>query len=61
MRRTSIVAILALALALTASACAGPGPTEARRPTVHRDGDPPPSDSTTKKCGGMIGSGTYIC
>jgi len=61
MRRTSLVAILAAALALTAGACAAPGPTEAHRPTVHRDDDPPPNDSTTRKCGGMIGSGTYIC
>lgn len=60
MRRTSIVAILALALSLSAGACAGPGPTETRRPAIRLDDDPPP-DSANKKCGGMIGSGTYIC
>lgn len=63
MRRTSALAILALALTLTASACAGPVPTEARRPAVLREDDPgpPPSDTTQKKCGGMIGSGTFTC
>lgn len=62
MRRTYLMAFLALALALTSGACAGPGPTESNRPTVRRDDDPPPNDTTTiKKCGGMIGSGTYVC
>lgn len=65
MRRTSLVAILAAALALTAGACAAPGPTEPHRPTIRLDDDPPPPDSITgdpnKECGGMIGSGTFVC
>jgi hypothetical protein len=57
MRRTLTLALVAAALALTA-ACAGPGPTESRRPDIRRDGDP---QDTVKKCGGMIGSGTFTC
>jgi hypothetical protein len=60
MRRSAILAVLALAATLSlAAACSAPGPTEVRRTTTTRhDGDPV---DTIKKCGGMIGSGTATC
>ncbi|HET7230882.1 MAG TPA: hypothetical protein VFJ16_12810 [Longimicrobium sp.] len=62
MRRTLSLALVAAALSLTAAACAAPSPTESRRPDVRRDEDPtPPPTDSTKKCGGMIGSGTFVC
>lgn len=61
MRRSAILAVLALAATLSfAAACSTPGPTEARRTTTTARHDGDPSDST-KKCGGMIGSGTATC
>ena len=60
MRRSAILAVLALAASLSlAAACSTPGPTEARRnPSSRHDGNPV---DTIKKCGGMIGSGTVVC
>jgi hypothetical protein len=53
----ALAAVAAAVLSIAAAACTSPAPTEARTPSgAHRD-----ETDTTKKCNGMIGSGTAWC
>lgn len=58
MRKTlTLAAVVAAVVSIAAAACTSPAPTEVRSPSgTHRD-----ETDTTKKCNGMIGSGTAYC
>jgi len=55
----TLAAVAAVALSLAAAACTATSPTDPTSPAAPRhDGG---ANDTTKKCGGMIGSGTATC
>jgi len=64
MTRKLLIAVLAASSLLAAAACSSaptePSATEAPTLKPRLDETPPPQD-TTKRCGGMLGSGTIVC
>ena len=64
MNRKLLIAVLTastLAAAACNSAPTEPSATEAPTLKPRLDGTPPPPQDTTKRCGGMLGSGTIVC
>jgi hypothetical protein len=56
----ALAAVAAAALSIAAAACTATTPTDPRDPAAAARHDGGAND-TTKKCGGMIGSGTATC
>ncbi len=57
----AVIATASMATACTSAAPTEPSATEARALKPSLDEVVPPPQDTTKRCGGMLGSGTIVC